>query len=120
MSPLLQVAIPPPQLPPLPPQADPNVLSAQTQESILIALVIIVISAGVVFLLKPLVQAFARRVEGRGAGAALQGEVDALRQQVSDLDPLRDRVHELEERMEFTERLLAQRREQDLLPRQER
>ncbi len=114
---LIQVAIPPV---PLPPQADPNVFSTHVQESILIALVIIAISAGVVVLLKPLVQALARRLEGRGVDTALRGEVEELRQQVTELEPLRDRVHELEERMEFSERLLAQRREQDLLPRQER
>ena len=106
--------------PPLPPQADPNVISAHTQETVLLALVIIAISVGVIFLLKPLVQALARRLEGRGAGTGLPGEVDALRQQVVELEPLRDRVHELEERMEFTERLLAQRRDQDLLPRGEK
>jgi len=113
MAVLLQVA-----QPPLPPQADPIFSSINTQENILLALAIIVISTGVVFLLKPLVQALARRIEGRGAAPALQGEVDALRQQVAELEPLRDQVRELEERMEFSERLLAQRREQDLLPRQ--
>ncbi|HEY9384139.1 MAG TPA: hypothetical protein VIP80_11570 [Gemmatimonadales bacterium] len=113
---MFQVAVPPSI--PLPPQADPTVISSHTQETILLALVIIAISAGVVFLLKPLVHALARRLEGRGASPALQGEVEALREQVAELDPLRDRVHELEERMEFTERMLAQRREQDLLPRQ--
>lgn len=112
---LLQVAQPP--VPPLPPQADP-LISMHTQENILIALVIIAVSAGIIFLFKPLVQALARRIEGRGAGPALQAEVDALRQQLADMEPLREQVRELEERMEFTERLLAQRREQDLLPRQ--
>ena len=73
---------------------------------------------GLFFLLKPLVLALARRLEGRAADPALLGEVEQLREQVAELTPLRERLHELEERMEFTERLLSQqRREQELLPR---
>lgn len=101
-------------LPPLPPPG----LSAHIQEELIVALVVLTISVAAVFLLKPLVQALARRLEGRGTDPALRGEVEELRQQVLELDPLRDRIHELEERMEFSERLLAQRREQGLLPRE--
>ena len=103
---LLQVALPPPPL-----------VSSHVQEAVLITFVILGITTGVVILLKPLVQALARRIEGKAANAALLGEVEALRQQVAELEPWRERMHELEERMEFTERLLSQRREQDLLPR---
>jgi Tfp pilus assembly protein PilO len=103
------------QLPqtPLPPTGIPP----RIQEEVLIAAVIMVISVAAVFLFKPLIAAIARRIEGRGADAALRGDLEQLREQVSELEPLRNRVHELEERIEFTERLLAQRREQDLLPR---
>lgn len=104
------------QTPAPPPFPDPNILSQHTQESILIALVIVALSVAGIFLLKPLVQAFARRIEGRGADPALQGEVEHIREQLADLDPLRVRVQELEERVEFAERVLAQRRDQDLLP----
>jgi flagellar biosynthesis/type III secretory pathway M-ring protein FliF/YscJ len=116
MSGLLQVAIP---LPPPPPQVDPNLVSAHTQESILIALTIIAISIGVFFLLKPLVQALARRLEGRSADQALHEELMQLRDQLGEVETLRGRLQELEERLEFAERLLAQRRDQDLLPRGE-
>ena len=98
---------------PLPPTG----ISPHIQEEVLIAAVIMVISVAAVFLFKPLIAAIARRIEGRGADAALRGDLEQLREQVSELEPLRNRVHELEERIEFTERLLAQRREQDLLPR---
>ena len=43
--------------------------------------------------------------------------VPRLREQLGEVDLLRTRVAELEERIEFTERLLAQRKDQDLLPR---
>jgi Tfp pilus assembly protein PilO len=104
------------QLPPTTP-LPPTGISPHVQEEVLIAAVIMVISVAAVFLFKPLIAAIARRIEGRGAETALRGDVEQLREQINDLDPLRNRVHELEERIEFTERLLAQRREQDLLPR---
>ena len=118
MTVLLQVAIPVPPTP-LPPQVDPNLLASHNQETILIALTIIAVSVGVIFLLKPLVQALARRLEGRTVDHALHEEVAQLRDQVAEVEPLRGRMQELEERVEFAERLLAQRRDQELLPRRE-
>lgn len=104
------------QLPPVTP-LPPSGISPHIQEELVIALVVVAISVAAVFLFKPLIAAIARRIEGRGAETALRGDVEQLREQLNDLEPLRTRVHELEERIEFTERLLAQRREQDLLPR---
>jgi Tfp pilus assembly protein PilO len=99
---------------------EPSLLTPQSLEAIMIGLAVLAVTVGAFFLLKPLVAALARRLEGRGgADPALQGEVEHLREQVAELAPLRERVHELEERMEFTERLLAQRREPELLPRRE-
>lgn len=104
------------QLPPTTP-LPPTGISPHIQEEVLVAAVIMVISIAAVFLFKPLIAAIARRIEGRGADAVLRADVEQLREQVNDLEPLRNRVHELEERIEFTERVLSQRREQDLLPR---
>jgi Tfp pilus assembly protein PilO len=104
------------QIPPTTP-LPPTGIPPHIQEEVLIAAVIMVISIAAVFLFKPLIAAIARRIEGRGADAALRADVEQLREQVNDLEPLRNRVHELEERIEFTERVLSQRREQDLLPR---
>ena len=109
---LLQVA--PTPLPPVPP---PGGFDASSVENIMIGLTIMTVVTAVFFLVKPLVLALARRLEGRAADPALHGEVDQLRDQLADLEPLRGRVQELEERLEFAERLLAQRRDQDLLPR---
>lgn len=112
---LLQTA--PLPLPPPTPVPPPSFLDAPTAEAIMIGLTIIAVSVAAFFLLKPLVLALARRLEGRAADPALQGEVEHLRDQVAELEPLRGRLQELEERVEFAERLLAQRRDQDLLPR---
>lgn len=103
---------------PLPPVAPPpGLLGPQAAESIMIGLTIMTVVVAVFFLVKPLVLALSRRLEGKAADPALHGEVDQLREQLADLEPLRGRVQELEERVEFAERLLAQRRDQDLLPR---
>ena len=89
----------------------------RTQETILMAMIIIAVTVAAIFVLKPLIRAFSRRIEGRAADAALQTEVDHLRERVADVEPLQRRLLELEERLEFTERLLAQRRDQDLISR---
>jgi hypothetical protein len=57
----------------------------------------------------PLGQALARRLEG---AAAAQGDPDAV---LHALDDIRTRMAELEERVDFTERMLAQSREPDRL-----
>jgi len=103
------------QLPPSPPR---GLLDSHSVENVVIGLVIMTISIAAFFLLKPLFLALARRVEGRAADPALHGEVEHLRDQVAELEPLRGRLQELEERVEFAERLLAQRRDQELLPRE--
>lgn len=108
---LVQTPAPPAPLPP------PGLLDSQTAENIMIGLSIMTVVVAAFFLLRPLIQALSRRVENRGSDPALQGEVEHLREQVADLEPLRSRVQELEERVEFAERMLAQRRDQDLLPR---
>ena len=107
---------------PLPPQAPfpqgPGLLTQQNQETLMVVLLILAGIVAATIILKPLARALARRIEGKGAEPALQGELDQLRDQLAELDPLRVRVQELEERVEFAERLLAQRREPELLPRE--
>jgi Tfp pilus assembly protein PilO len=55
----------------------------------------------------PLIAAWARRLEGRGGESTLRGEIEQLRQDVAELDGMRARVAELEERVDFAERLLV-------------
>jgi hypothetical protein len=73
----------------------------------------------VVFMLSlPLVKAIARRIESRhlSPDPALLAELEDLRTRLAELEQQQTRVHELEERIDFTERLLAQQREQARLP----
>jgi hypothetical protein len=53
---------------------------------------------------------------GRDRRGHSPGEVEHLRQQVAGLPTLEARVAELEERLDFAERLLAQSREPERLP----
>ena len=64
----------------------------------------------VVFVFSPFAKAAARRMEG--TPGALAGEVDALRAEVDELREGMVRMAELEERLDFAERALAQQREQ--------
>jgi len=115
MSLIMRVALPPPAQTPLPPIA--TELSIHTQESILIALAIVAVSVVAIIVFRPLMAALARRFEGKSLGAEVKAELDQLRDHVAEVEPLRNRVLELEERLEFAERLLAQRKDQDMLPR---
>jgi hypothetical protein len=83
-----------------------------------IAMSVLTISAAVVLVLRgPLGRALARRIEGPAtSGAVAPAEIDELRTRLEDIEQQVTRVHELEERLDFTERLLAQQREQPRLP----
>jgi hypothetical protein len=58
----------------------------------------------------PIGRAIADRIAGRSSPALDHGELDALEQRVED------RILDLEERVEFAERLLQQKRASDGLP----
>lgn len=58
-----------------------------------------------------LAKGYARRYEG-----ASPAEVDELRAELAELRSLPERVQELEERVDFAERMLAQQREADRIP----
>jgi hypothetical protein len=64
------------------------------------------------------VRAFARRIEGGHSGdiSALADQVDYLRQKVEEGEADRARLVELEERLEFAERLLAREGDRARLP----
>jgi hypothetical protein len=93
------------------------VLISEPSEVFLITLTLV----GSVFLgwklIGPLMQALARRLEPRSvtdpAGSA---DIAELRARVQELEAQQARVQELEERLDFTERLLAQQRDQARLP----
>ena len=106
---------------PLPaPPAPETIIVSGGGPSILEMISIAVISISFAFvaykLLMPLVRAFAARIEGRGTNPALEQRVNELQQQLADADGLQHRVAELEERLDFAERLLSQREAPARLP----
>jgi hypothetical protein len=71
-----------------------------------------IIVTGIV--LYPLLRALARRIENKVSGG-VQEELDELRSRIMTLEEQAMRVPELEERVDFAERLLANARESDRL-----
>jgi len=78
----------------------------------LFGILVAIASAGAVgYLLISLAAAITKRLEGRPGSAALEAEVAELRAKLEEQDQLRVRLLELEERVDFVERLLAQQRD---------
>src|SRR3954471_1401855 len=107
--PMILQAVPPvPPTPPTPP-FDPNLIFLNDGGPPVVLLIIIAALTATVIILWPLMRAFGRRLEGKGGGdAALRAEVEQLQLRAGEVDALHHRVAELEERVDFTERLLAQ------------
>jgi hypothetical protein len=99
---------------PAPPPPLPEVITIQGGAPPDWVFVLLTFAVGAV-LLWPLIRAIARRIEGR-TDAGLQRQVEELEQRVSDLAQREYRMAELEERLDFAERLLAQRTESAVLP----
>ena len=100
-------------VPPMPPHFDPNLIFMQHGGPPAVVMIVGAALAAAVIILWPLMRAFARRLEGKGSvDTALRGEVDQLQARVHEIDTLQERVAELEERLDFTERLLAQTHDQ--------
>lgn len=81
------------------------------------AAVVLILGVGLLLaaLIWPLIKAIARRIEGGSASAEMQAELDGLRERVRQLEEIAPRMAELEERLDFTERVVAQGREHDRL-----
>jgi hypothetical protein len=102
-------------VPPAPPGSEMSVTGSLEG----IAAVLLLLGVGVLIaaLLWPLIRALARRIEGGAPGAQVQAELDGLRERVRQLEEIAPRMAELEERLDFTERVVAQGREPDRLQR---
>jgi hypothetical protein len=82
-------------------------------------LIVLAMTVGALLLLWPLVRALSRRLEGgsrklEGEVASLRARVEAIEQQAitsGEFDASEHRMYELEERVEFVERLLARGKE---------
>lgn len=72
----------------------------------------IMVAAGGGYAVIALVPALVRRLEGRGGAAdpAIEREVARLRDRVHELEGAEERLAELEERLDFAERMLTQAR----------
>ena len=104
-----------PEIPPIPPIPEIQVLPPwMVMPPQVLAIISLAMVAGIAIVLYPLARALARRLEGRGVSQDLLQQVDELRERVRDLESSQHRVAELEERLDFTERLLAQRRDVEL------
>ena len=118
---LLLAQLPTPPAPPAPPdvgqiflQTPPPWLTLPPAATVLIALGLFAACALVLF---PLFRAIARRIEGKAADAELRAELEELRNRVQELESSQLHVAELEERVDFAERLLSQQqRSADRLP----
>jgi Tfp pilus assembly protein PilO len=100
-------------MPPMPPM---DAMTLGVPGSILFIILVSVVAATII--LWPIVRALARRLEGKGTvDAGLKADVEHLHQRLGEVDALQARLGELEERVDFTERLLAKNREPDRLER---
>jgi hypothetical protein len=92
------------QAPPMPP---PVIVGGGPPEEVFFALfaMIAVVVAGIV--LYPVARALARRLERHQVGEDLRAELDNLHDRLEQLERVETRVLELENRVEFSERLLA-------------
>ncbi len=112
----------PQQVPDIPPIPDPVIITQtgsappwETMPPQVFAMIMLAIVAGSVLILWPLVRAIARRLEG--GDRKLRAEVDDLRARLEaaeqqaigsgEFEAADHRIYELEERVQFLERLLA-------------
>ena len=63
------------------------------------------------WILKPVLEGLGRRLAGTGSAqvAALEAEVQELHQRLAEVDGVAQRLIEVEDRLDFAERLIAQR-----------
>jgi uncharacterized protein Yka (UPF0111/DUF47 family) len=109
-------AIQAPPVPPVPPPGSELSIGGSLEG---IAAIVLLLGASLIMaaLIWPLVRAFAKRIEGTAPTAEMQTELDSLRERVRQLEEIAPRMSELEERVDFTERIVAQGREPDRLQR---
>lgn len=99
-----------PEVPPLPPVPpfDPNLIWMNDGFPPAIVMIVFLGLLATTVVLWPVMRALARRLEGKGsADAALRAEVEQLHHRLGEVDGLQLRVAELEERLDFAERLLT-------------
>ncbi|MES2304114.1 MAG: hypothetical protein V4558_01330 [Gemmatimonadota bacterium] len=115
------IQFPAPQAPVPPPDLGRIVVdtgSAGPPEWLAPVIVMSLVAIIACILLYPMARAWARRHEAGAMDPNLIDEVNHLRERVGDLEGQVARMQELEERVDFAERLLAQREDVIRLPRE--
>jgi Tfp pilus assembly protein PilN len=97
------------------PPFDPNLFWMNGGAPMVVGIVFLALVATTI-ILWPIMRAFGRRLEGKGGDAALRAEVEQLQQRLGEVDQLHHRVAELEERLDFAERMLARPGASSMLP----
>ena len=119
---LLQIPEPPtPPIPPSLPDFDPIVVQTGGPAGPEMVMIFFLVALAATIILFPLVRAIARRID-RAGGAhdpAIQGELEELRARLAEVEAQHHRPADVEERLDFAERLLAQRREPEQIGRGE-
>ena len=72
-----------------------------------VMLTIMGLPIALIYFVVPLAKAFTRRIEGKSLDGDVLAELDQLRLELAELRGLPERLAEVEERVDFTERLLA-------------
>lgn len=89
---------------PVPP--DVVVVGGGPPEEVILMVTLAVLTVGF-FLLRPLFRAWARRIEGGATSPELSADIEQMRERLQEVDILHQRVAELEERVDFAERVLT-------------
>ncbi len=95
------------QVPAPPPTPDQHVSVTGSLEGWDAVALLLVLGAIVVVILWPLIRAWARRIEQGGVAGETEAELEALRERVRVLEEMQPRMMELEDRVEFAERVLV-------------
>ncbi len=101
---------PVPPVPPTPP-FDPNLVFQNGGIDAGVVTIVVFALIAATIILWPVMRALARRLEGKSADPALREEVERLQHRLEEIDILQGRVAELEERIDFTERILVRGQE---------
>jgi hypothetical protein len=101
-------AVPP--TPPAPP-IDPNLVFTNGGMDAGVVTIVVFALFVTAIILWPLMRALARRLEGKSDDPALREEIDRLQHRLEEMDGLQARMAELEERVDFTERMLTRGQE---------
>jgi hypothetical protein len=98
-------------VPPPPPPFDPNLVFAGGGIDAGVVTIVVFALLAATVILWPVMRALARRLEGKSADPALRDEVERLQQRLEEMEALHGRMAELEERVDFTERILVRGQE---------